>query len=323
MVSRTLGLHMDVDGLFVTGSTQVAKYFMEYAAQSNLKKIDLELGGKSPKLILKSYRDTAHAAQPSARSAFFNLGEMCTCSSRLIVERSAHDEAVELLTRTAAEFVPGDPLDPTTTMGALVDRHHTDRVLGFVDTAREDGADLRLGGIRARADSGDRYGLTSAVCTDDLSSAHQVSRGIRAGHVYVNCYDCDGKTVPIGGFKQSGIGRDKSLHALDKCGELKTTWIALGRQYPAETGQREDKTREKVVRCAATNLREPPFLVQSALRYPDTMNVVAPALLAEDHAGLGSRGAIDGDHPVSLFGSLSRVRCKSSRRRSPGLSTEE
>jgi len=273
-VGRALGLHMDVDGLFFTGSTQVGKYFMEYAAQSNLKKIGLELGGKSPNIILKSYRDTAHAAQTSARSAFFNQGEMCTCPSRLIVERAVHDEVVEVLTRTAAEFVPGDPLDPATTMGALVDQRHTDRVMGFVETAREDGADLRLGGTRARTESGgcyvaptifdnvrndmrvaqqeifgpmlsvipvesveeaitaandSCYGLASAVWTDDLSTAHQVSRGIRAGLVYVNCYDCDDMTVPFGGFKQSGIGRDKSLHALDKYAELKTTWIALGR----------------------------------------------------------------------------------------------
>ncbi|MCE5974126.1 aldehyde dehydrogenase [Sinirhodobacter sp. WL0062] len=273
-VGRALGLHMDIDGLFFTGSTQVGKYFMEYAAQSNLKKIGLELGGKSPNIILKSYRDTTHAAQTSARSAFFNQGEMCTCPSRLIVERAVHDEVVEVLAKTAAEFVPGDPLDPATTMGALVDHRHTERVLGFVETAREDGADLRLGGTRERAETGgcyvaptifdnvrnemrvaqqeifgpmlsvipvdsvdeaikvandSCYGLASAVWTDDLSTAHHVSRGIRAGLVYVNCYDCDDMTVPFGGFKQSGIGRDKSLHALDKYAELKTTWIALGR----------------------------------------------------------------------------------------------
>lgn len=271
-VGRALGLHMDIDGIFFTGSTQVGRYFMEYSAQSNLKKLGLELGGKSPNLILSSYRDIEHAARTSARSAFFNQGEMCTCPSRLVVERSVHDQVIEVLTETAREFVPGDPLDPATTMGALVDPRHTARVMGFVETARQDGADLRLGGRQARADSGGCYieptifdnvrndmqiaqqeifgpmlsvipvdsvdeaikvandscfGLASAVWTDDLATAHKVSREIKAGLVYVNCYDCDDMTVPFGGFKQSGIGRDKSLHALDKYAELKTTWIAL------------------------------------------------------------------------------------------------
>lgn len=269
-VGRALGLHMDVDGLFFTGSTQVGKYFMEYSAQSNLKRLGLELGGKSPNIILSSYRDTKHAATTSAHSAFFNQGEMCTCPSRLIVERSVHEEVVETLIEVAKSYTPGDPLDPTTNMGAMVDERHTGRVMEFVDQAKTDGADVVTGGTRARQDTGgcyinptifdnatndmriaqeeifgpmltvipvdsvdeaittandSCYGLASAVWTDDLTTAHKVSKGIRAGLVYVNCYDCDDLTVPFGGFKESGIGRDKSLHALDKYVELKTTWI--------------------------------------------------------------------------------------------------
>lgn len=269
-VGRALGLHMDVDGLFFTGSTQVGKYFMEYSAQSNLKRLGLELGGKSPNVILSSYRDTEHAATTSAQSAFFNQGEMCTCPSRLVVERSIHDEVLETLVKVAKTFVPGNPLDPSTNMGALVDERHTDRVMQFVDFARKDGADIATGGSRTRQSSGGCYveptifsnanngmrvaqdeifgpmltviavedvdeaikvanescfGLASAVWTDDLATVHKVSKGIRAGLVYVNCYDCDDMTTPFGGFKQSGIGRDKSLHALDKYVELKTTWM--------------------------------------------------------------------------------------------------
>lgn len=272
-VGRALGMHMDVDGLFFTGSTMVGKFFMEYAAKSNLKKIGLELGGKSPNIILSSYRDTAHAARKSAAAAWFNQGEMCTCPSRLIVERSIHEEVVEVLKAQAKRFAPGDPLDPDTSMGAMVDARHTDRVMSFVDIARAGGADVAIGGNRARAGTGgcyieptifdnvrtdmrvaqeeifgpmlcvipvdspeeaikvandSPYGLASAVWTDDLSLAHKVSSKIRAGMVYVNDYDCDDMTTPFGGYKQSGIGRDKSLHALDKYVELKSTWIRIG-----------------------------------------------------------------------------------------------
>ncbi|PHR54354.1 MAG: aldehyde dehydrogenase PuuC [Robiginitomaculum sp.] len=270
---RALGLHMDVDGIFFTGSTQVGKYFMEYSAQSNLKKLGLELGGKSPNIILESYRDTAHAARVSANAAFFNQGEMCTCPSRLVVEKSIHEEVVEVLRETAANFAPGDPLDPATTMGAMVDERHTSRVMSFVDVAHKEGATIATGGKRARLDTGGCYieptifddvhnkmevaqqeifgpmlcvipvenvdeaitvandtcfGLAAAVWTDDLTTAHKVSRSVRAGLVYVNCYDADDITVPFGGYKQSGIGRDKSLHALEKYSELKTTWINVG-----------------------------------------------------------------------------------------------
>ncbi|WP_281826966.1 aldehyde dehydrogenase [Jannaschia rubra] len=272
-VGRAPGLHMDVNGIFFTGSTPVGRIFMEYSARSNLKKIGLELGGKSPNIILSSYRDTAHAARTSAHSAFFNQGEMCTCPSRLIVERTIHHEVVETLLEVARDYAPGDPLDPSTSMGALVDHRHTKRGVDFIRTAERDGATIRTGGRQVREDTGGCYvepvvltdvtndmtiareevfgpvlsviavddvdeavrvandtpfGLASAVWTDDLTTAHKVSAGIRAGLVYVNCYDCDDLTVPFGGFKQSGIGRDKSLHALDKYTELKTTWIALG-----------------------------------------------------------------------------------------------
>ncbi len=269
---KALGLHMDVDGLAFTGSTAVGRKFMEYSARSNLKKIGLELGGKSPNIILASYKDTAHAARTSAQSAFFNQGEMCTCPSRLIVENAIHDQVMETLLQTAENFVPGDPLDPATSMGALVDERHAEGVLEFVDSAKEEGAEVATGGTRVRADTGGvyvqptvfdhvknhmkiaqqeifgpmvsvigvadteeairvandtNYGLAAAVWTDDLNTAHHVSQAINSGMVYVNCYDCDDMSVPFGGFKQSGIGRDKSLHALDKYTELKTTWINI------------------------------------------------------------------------------------------------
>jgi gamma-glutamyl-gamma-aminobutyraldehyde dehydrogenase/4-guanidinobutyraldehyde dehydrogenase/NAD-dependent aldehyde dehydrogenase len=212
------------------------------------------------------------AATQVASSIFFNQGEMCTAPSRLIVERSVRERALETIVKVAGDYAPGDPLDPRTRMGALVDETHARRVMSFVDTALAEGAAVVAGGARARQDTGgsyieptvfDRvdnrmtvareeifgpmlsvipvadveeavrvandtpYGLAASVWTDDLTTAHAVSKRLRAGLVYVNCYDCDDMTVPFGGYKQSGIGRDKSLHALDKYTELKTTWISL------------------------------------------------------------------------------------------------
>ena len=269
---EALGRHMDVDGLFFTGSTRVGKFYMEYAAQSNLKRIGLELGGKSPNIILSCYRDTEHAARTSANSAFFNQGEMCTCPSRLIVEESIYDEVLQVLADQAKTFVPTHPLTSGANMGALVSEAHANRVGEFVEIAKSKGARLVCGGAQVRVDGQGSYfpptifadvtndmriaqeevfgpvlvvikvkdadeaiqvanatcfGLASAVWTDDLSVAHKVSRSIRAGLVYVNCYDCDDMTTPFGGFKESGFGRDKSLHALDKYCELKTTWMKV------------------------------------------------------------------------------------------------
>ena len=270
---KALGLHMDVDGVFFTGSTEVGKLFLQYAGQSNMKRVGLECGGKSPHVVLASSNRLDAAASAAADAIFFNQGEVCTAGSRLIVERPMVDALVEKIKQKAAGYQPGDPLDASTRLGAIVDETQLKRVLSYVDIARADGAEVVMGGKQARLDSGgfyveptifgkvtndmrvareeifgpmlsviiadDKdhalriandtiYGLAAAVWTDDLTTAHQFARGLRAGMVYVNCYDGDDITVPFGGYKQSGIGRDKSLHAFEKYTELKTTWIKLG-----------------------------------------------------------------------------------------------
>ncbi|MDR3441270.1 aldehyde dehydrogenase [Telmatospirillum sp.] len=272
VAGRALGLHGDVNGAFFTGSTEVGKLFLQYSAQSNMKRIGLECGGKSAQIILESCSDLDAAASSAASAIFFNQGEMCTAGSRLVVQRGVHDAVMERLLRHAAAYQPGDPLDPATTMGALVDEQHTKRVLSYVDIGRTDGARLAMGGGRDRAESGgcyvqpsifdgvtndmriareeifgpvlsvitvdsvdeavavandSDYGLAAALWSDDVNVVHKVARRLKAGMVYVNCYDADDMTVPFGGFKQSGIGRDKSLHALEKYTELKTTWLRL------------------------------------------------------------------------------------------------
>jgi acyl-CoA reductase-like NAD-dependent aldehyde dehydrogenase len=197
---------------------------------------------------------------------------MCSAGSRLLVEESIKDRMLEKIAAVGRKLSPGDPLDPATKLGAIVDETQMRRVLSYIEAGKAEGANLALGGSRARQESGGffveptvfegvkpsmkiareeifgpvlatltfknveeaiqiandvEYGLAAAVWTSNINTAHRTARALRAGTVYVNCYDADDITVPFGGYKQSGIGRDKSLHAFDKYTELKTTWIEL------------------------------------------------------------------------------------------------
>jgi len=269
---RALGLHPDVDCLVFTGSTQVGKYFMQYSAQSNLKQVWLECGGKSPNLVFDTCQDLDLAAEKAAFGIFFNQGEVCSANSRLYVQRSIHDAFIERLQAKARQWMPGNPLDPASRAGAIVDAEQTGRIKAAIDRAHAQGAQLVCGGRRLTIDGSDNYiepsifagvdgsmslareevfgpvlavsafdteeqavrlandsvyGLAASVWSDDFNQVHRVARALKAGTVSVNTVDALDVTVPFGGGKQSGFGRDLSLHSFDKYSQLKTTWYQL------------------------------------------------------------------------------------------------
>ncbi|SFI79701.1 aldehyde dehydrogenase [Celeribacter neptunius] len=266
---KALGLHMDVDCLAFTGSTFVGKKFMEYSGQSNLKQVWPETGGKSPNIIFADCEDLEAAADMAAFGIFFNGGQVCSANSRLYVERSIQDRFLELMKTRAEALKPGNPLDPATKLGAIVDEKQTQSIMARIEAAA-DTSRLVSGGERVTLegtgcfvtptifgdvaqddpiatdevfgpvlavipfDSEDEviamandsiYGLAASVWTDNLSRALRVSERLNVGTVSVNTVDALSAQTPFGGMKQSGFGRDLSLHSLDKYTALKTTWI--------------------------------------------------------------------------------------------------
>ena len=275
VIGKGLGLHRAIDSLAFTGSTEVGRAYMEYAAQSNLKRVWLELGGKSPNIILPDAPDLQTAIDTAAWGIFFNTGQMCTAPSRLIVHQDVADEVISGVIKAAENYKPGDPFDPATKMGPLASSSRRAEVQAHVDRGLADGSTLALGGhsvelsapltggayyeptvfINVNPDSAlaqeeifgpvlsvttvkddeeairvannSDYGLAAGLWTANVSKVHRLARQIRAGTVWVNCYEEGDLTVPFGGFKLSGNGRDKSRHALEKYTELKTTYIKL------------------------------------------------------------------------------------------------
>jgi acyl-CoA reductase-like NAD-dependent aldehyde dehydrogenase len=260
---------MDIDGLTFTGSTPVGKMLMEYSGQSNLKRTFLELGGKSPNIVF-SDANLGKAAGMAAAAVFYNGGQTCTAGTRLIVEEKIHDEFLQRVIKKAAGWMPGDPLDPKTRMGPMIDCAQHETVADYVDIGRDEGAELVFGGNRVLEESGGYfhqpsifsgvnndmriaqeeifgpvmsvipfttaeeavniandsiYGLAGAVWSNNINTAHKVAAAVRVGTIGINNYFGGDITVPFGGFKQSGNGRDKSIHAFHDYTELKTTWI--------------------------------------------------------------------------------------------------
>ena len=267
-----LGRHPDVDKIAFTGSVEIGRRFLVYAGESNGKAVSLELGGKSPQVVLADAADLDAAADAIGWGIFYNAGQTCHAGSRVVVAREVADPLAEKLIEFAREFAPADPASPDTRLGAMISEEHLDGVLARVARATSDGAEVLVGGEPAapvpggaymlptvieapdpagaivqeevfgpvlaiqRADdvehaialaNGTGYGLAAAVWSSNVSTAHRVARRLRAGTVWVNTFDISSLTTPFGGVRDSGHGRDRSLHALDAYTHLKTTWVAL------------------------------------------------------------------------------------------------
>ncbi|HEY3149469.1 MAG TPA: aldehyde dehydrogenase [Dongiaceae bacterium] len=271
---KALALHMDVDKIGFTGSTEVGKLMMVYAGQSNMKRVTTECGGKTPQIITADVPDLDTAVQYAVNGIYGNQGEVCNAGSRLIVDAKIHDAFVsKFLEKAKKSFSPGDPLDPSTTMGPLVTREQQKRVLSYIDIGKKEGAKLALGGSTPKGmDEGNYvsptlftgvkndmriakeeifgpvtgvlpykklddaiaiandsiYGLAASIWTSDVSVAHKAARDIEAGIVWVNCFDHGDMTSIWGGFKQSGMGRDKCLETLTTVTQTKSVWMHLG-----------------------------------------------------------------------------------------------
>jgi phenylacetaldehyde dehydrogenase len=262
-----LAAHPDVDKVAFTGSTEVGKLIVQ-AAAGNLKKLTLELGGKSPNIVFDDADDGA--VEGAANAIFFNHGQCCVAGSRLFVQEGRYDEVVDGVAEIAKSIKLGSGLDPTTQMGPLVSDEQFRRVTGFLESGRADGATALAGGgrygergyfveptvltntrpdmkvvreeifgpvvvaekfgsldeIAAQANDTE-YGLGAGIWTRDISKAHALAKKLRAGTVWINCYNVFDASLPFGGYKQSGWGREMGHEVLNNYTEVKAVTTLL------------------------------------------------------------------------------------------------
>ncbi len=264
-VGEPLGRHSDVDMVSFTGSTDTGRRFLRYAADSNLKKIVLECGGKNPALVLEDAEHLDLVAEHIVNGAFWNMGENCSATSRLIVHENIKPQLLEKIVARTREWKTGDPLNPANHLGALIDKTHNQKVCSYLNNATQkpltggsangpyiaptifDSVNtedalakeeifgpilsvITVSSLEQAIEVANQsdYGLTASVFCANTNRALRTARALRAGTVTVNCYGEGDTSTPFGGYKQSGFGgRDNGLQAHDQYTELKTLWIDL------------------------------------------------------------------------------------------------
>ena len=273
ITGKQLCLHNDIDCVAFTGSGEVGKLVLQYSGQSNMKRVQLECGGKSPNIIFADCEDLDAAAEASAYAIFGNQGEVCSAGSRLIIQKEIEKDFINKVAKISIKMQPGDPFDPESFAGAIVNNEQLEKINNYVNIGKEEGASVKVGGNITMKDTGgcyfeptiftnvnnkmrvaqeeifgpvlttltfstfeeaisiandSQYGLAAGVWTKDINKAIKASREIRAGTVYINNYE-EGmdSTIPLGGYKQSGIGRDSGYQALDNYLQVKSTWAKI------------------------------------------------------------------------------------------------
>jgi phenylacetaldehyde dehydrogenase len=263
-----LAAHPDVDKIAFTGSTEVGKLIV-HAASGNLKKVTLELGGKSPNIVFDD-ADLKQATAGAANAIFFNHGQCCCAGSRLYVEDKIFDKVVEGVSESAKKIRVGPGMNPDTNMGPLVSEEQFRRVCGYMEAGLNEGAKAVVGGkkvgnrgyfveptvlvnttpnmkvvqeeifgpvvtampfksvdeIAAEANN-TPYGLAAGIWTKDIAKAHALANKLRAGTVWVNCYNVFDAAMPFGGYKQSGWGREMGKEALELYTETKSVCVRI------------------------------------------------------------------------------------------------
>lgn len=266
---EAIARHMDVDKVAFTGSTEVGRKVMKMAAESNLKKVSLELGGKAPNIVFAD-ADIDAAVRGAVSGIFFNQGEVCCAGSRLYLEESIKDEFLSKLVIAAKRIIVGDPLNTKTQMGAQVSKEQYDKILNYIKIGKKEGGKVLTGGTYAapkgyfihptvfdcptdectiareeifgpvvaaftfkdmddliKRANNTLYGLSAGIWTRDIGKAHRLAKELKAGTIWINCYNCFDAASPFGGFKQSGFGRELGIHALELYTQIKSVWVPL------------------------------------------------------------------------------------------------
>jgi acyl-CoA reductase-like NAD-dependent aldehyde dehydrogenase len=270
-VGQMIVEHPGIDKIAFTGDTSTGKGIMKGSADT-LKRITLELGGKSPNIVFPD-ADLDAALRGATTGIFYGKGEVCAAGSRLLVDKSIKDQFIEKVAARAKKMAPGDPMDPKTRLGAISSKKQLENDLRYIELAKKEGAQLVAGGGRADIGTGkgyflqptvfdgvtpemtiareeifgpvlaaiefgdvdeaiarandSNYGLAAAVWTKDIKKAHYVARKLQAGTVWINTYNVYDTAAPFGGYKQSGFGREMSMHALEHYTQVKSVWVDL------------------------------------------------------------------------------------------------